>query len=350
MTARPNGSVLIEILAREDCPNRGMALIVVERVVDETGIPAEIEVVDVESDSDAEEYRVLGSPTVLVDGRDVDPGAQSTAGYSVRRPHLPHRARALRVAGAGVDPRRAATRGRADDLERPSLRRATVSRLQSRTARGSYLARSSTTSPYSTPSTHSSLRQYALRRTPSRMKPGALRMAHRALVEAVDLHLEAMEAELVEEVPLEEPRGRVGDLRAAEVRDARRDRRDSRCGCGGSPRSKRIVPARSPSTSMTKTPNASGSASERSISARISSRPFARTAARNGSTSSCVTSSTRKSASSARARRIDDAHAGRLLRTHAEEALSGRERGARDDQREPGEHRGRDGSSSRSAP
>ena len=32
-------------------------------------------------------------------------------------------------------------------------------------------------------------------------------------------------------------------------------------------RSKRIVPARSPSTSMTKTPNASGSASERSISA-----------------------------------------------------------------------------------
>ena len=68
-----NGSVLIEILAREDCPNRGMALLVVERVVDETGIPAEIEVVDVESDSDAEEYRVLGSPTVLVDGRDVDP-------------------------------------------------------------------------------------------------------------------------------------------------------------------------------------------------------------------------------------------------------------------------------------
>jgi hypothetical protein len=70
---KPNGSVLIEILAREDCPNRGMALIVVERVVDETGIPAEIEVVEVESDEDAEEHRVLGSPTVLVDGRDVDP-------------------------------------------------------------------------------------------------------------------------------------------------------------------------------------------------------------------------------------------------------------------------------------
>jgi len=50
-----------------------MALVVVERVVDETGVPAEIEVVDMESDEDAETYRALGSPTVLVDGRDVDP-------------------------------------------------------------------------------------------------------------------------------------------------------------------------------------------------------------------------------------------------------------------------------------
>ena len=73
MTTESNGSVRIVVLAREACPNRGMALVVVERVVDEIGIPIEIEVVDVESDSDAEEYRVLGSPTVLVDGRDVDP-------------------------------------------------------------------------------------------------------------------------------------------------------------------------------------------------------------------------------------------------------------------------------------
>ena len=49
-----------------------MALVVVERVVDETGVPAVIEVVEMESDSDAEEHRALGSPTVLVDGRDVD--------------------------------------------------------------------------------------------------------------------------------------------------------------------------------------------------------------------------------------------------------------------------------------
>jgi hypothetical protein len=77
-----NGSVRIEILAREDCPNRGMAITVVERVVDETGVPAEIEVVEIDSDEDAEELRVLGSPTVLVDGRDVDPQPSSLAAFS----------------------------------------------------------------------------------------------------------------------------------------------------------------------------------------------------------------------------------------------------------------------------
>jgi hypothetical protein len=83
LTTDSNGSVRIEILAREDCPNRGMALVVVERVVDETGVPAEIAVVEVESDEDAEAYRVLGSPTVLVDGRDVDPQPNLNAEFSV---------------------------------------------------------------------------------------------------------------------------------------------------------------------------------------------------------------------------------------------------------------------------
>lgn len=76
-----DGSVRIAILAREDCPNRGMAISVVERVVDETGVPADIEIVEVVDDDDAHEHRVLGSPTVLVDGRDVDPDPMH-AGFS----------------------------------------------------------------------------------------------------------------------------------------------------------------------------------------------------------------------------------------------------------------------------
>ncbi len=79
--AGTNGSVRIEILAREDCPNRGMAITVVERVLDETGVPAEIEIVEVDDDDDAQEYRMLGSPTVFVNGRDVDPEPMH-AGFS----------------------------------------------------------------------------------------------------------------------------------------------------------------------------------------------------------------------------------------------------------------------------
>ena len=72
MSTASDGPVRIEILAREDCPSRGMAIAVVERVVEETGVPAHVEVVVMTSEADARERRFLGSPTVRVEGRDVD--------------------------------------------------------------------------------------------------------------------------------------------------------------------------------------------------------------------------------------------------------------------------------------
>jgi hypothetical protein len=75
--------VRIEILARENCESRGMAIAVVERVVRETGIPAEIEVVDVSSMAQAKEHGFLGSPTVRVGGRDVDQGGNSVTEVSL---------------------------------------------------------------------------------------------------------------------------------------------------------------------------------------------------------------------------------------------------------------------------
>jgi hypothetical protein len=66
------GPVRISILARADCDNCGMAVAVVERVLHQTGVPAEVEVVDVTTMKEAEQLGFTGSPTVLVDGRDVD--------------------------------------------------------------------------------------------------------------------------------------------------------------------------------------------------------------------------------------------------------------------------------------
>ena len=49
-----------------------MAIAVVDRVVAETGVSARIEVVEVTTDADARTYLLPGSPTVRVEGRDVD--------------------------------------------------------------------------------------------------------------------------------------------------------------------------------------------------------------------------------------------------------------------------------------
>jgi len=75
--------VRIEILAREDCPSRGMAIVVVERVIAETGVPVELEVIDVTSDDEAEEHCFLGSPTVRVEGLDVEPGSNGSKDYTL---------------------------------------------------------------------------------------------------------------------------------------------------------------------------------------------------------------------------------------------------------------------------
>ena len=74
-----DGPVLIEILARTDCDSRGMAINVVEQVVAETGIPAEVQVIDVSTLAQAKRLRFVGSPTVRVEGRDVD---RQPNGYS----------------------------------------------------------------------------------------------------------------------------------------------------------------------------------------------------------------------------------------------------------------------------
>jgi hypothetical protein len=75
--------VWIEILSREDCEARGMAVAVVQRILDETGIPAHLEVVEMTTDVQAEERRVLGSPTIRIEGRDVEPGSNKRTDFSI---------------------------------------------------------------------------------------------------------------------------------------------------------------------------------------------------------------------------------------------------------------------------
>jgi hypothetical protein len=73
MSARP----LVEILAFGGCPNAEPARELAQAAAAAVGVEAEIRVVDVPDVAAAERERFLGSPTIRVDGRDVEPGAEA---------------------------------------------------------------------------------------------------------------------------------------------------------------------------------------------------------------------------------------------------------------------------------
>jgi hypothetical protein len=75
----------IEFLYWEGCPSHPEALELVQQVLAERGLDAELELREVHTHEEAEELRFPGSPTIRVDGRDVDPaGAQAAPSLSCR--------------------------------------------------------------------------------------------------------------------------------------------------------------------------------------------------------------------------------------------------------------------------
>ena len=77
----------IQILYFEDCPNFKPAVELVEHTADEIGVKADIELVCIDSTETANAKRFLGSPTIQVEGVDIDPAARDREdfGLSCRR-------------------------------------------------------------------------------------------------------------------------------------------------------------------------------------------------------------------------------------------------------------------------
>jgi hypothetical protein len=71
----------VEILYFEGCPNHEPTRELVEQVAAELGLHAEIELVEVADLDAATRLRFLGSPSVRVDGRDVEPGADERSDF-----------------------------------------------------------------------------------------------------------------------------------------------------------------------------------------------------------------------------------------------------------------------------
>lgn len=72
--------MLVEVVTFEGCPHAAPAVALARRVADEAGISADVRLVDV-ADGEAERQRFLGSPSIRVDGRDVEPGADLRRDY-----------------------------------------------------------------------------------------------------------------------------------------------------------------------------------------------------------------------------------------------------------------------------
>ena len=74
----------VSFLYYEDCPSYDLALERLREVMDEEGIPGEVEVVKVETEEQARELRFVGSPTIRVDGQDIDPPSDSRYALTCR--------------------------------------------------------------------------------------------------------------------------------------------------------------------------------------------------------------------------------------------------------------------------
>jgi hypothetical protein len=73
----------VEILYFNGCPNHEPARALVERLASQLRLEPEIRLVEVADPDAAVELCFLGSPTVRVDGRDVEPGAEARRDFAL---------------------------------------------------------------------------------------------------------------------------------------------------------------------------------------------------------------------------------------------------------------------------
>lgn len=86
----------VRVLYYEGCPGHRPTVELVRHVADQLGVPVEVEEVEVRDAAQAEELRFLGSPTVQVNGLDVEPAARTRSEYAM--------ACRTYAGGAGVPP------------------------------------------------------------------------------------------------------------------------------------------------------------------------------------------------------------------------------------------------------
>ena len=71
----------IQLIRNEMCPNWQEAEELLKEALSEAGLSEDYEVIVVEDDEKAKEYRFFGSPQILIDGKDIDPLSSKVSDY-----------------------------------------------------------------------------------------------------------------------------------------------------------------------------------------------------------------------------------------------------------------------------
>lgn len=74
----------VSFLYYEDCPSHNLALERLREVMAEEDTLGEVEIVKVETEEQARELRFVGSPTIRVDGQDIDLPTESRYALTCR--------------------------------------------------------------------------------------------------------------------------------------------------------------------------------------------------------------------------------------------------------------------------
>lgn len=74
----------IQFLYFEGCPNHETALKNLKDTLAEAGMNEEIEIINVEKPEDAVKHRFLGSPSIRIDGKDLEIEEDDSTEYSMR--------------------------------------------------------------------------------------------------------------------------------------------------------------------------------------------------------------------------------------------------------------------------
>jgi hypothetical protein len=74
----------VELLYFDGCPNHERALAQLRATLGALGDPTSVQLVRVANETEAQAMRFLGSPSIRINGRDVDPGAETRTDFGLQ--------------------------------------------------------------------------------------------------------------------------------------------------------------------------------------------------------------------------------------------------------------------------